>query len=110
MLPALPPPTKSSRDYEGRYLELLGSGMSSYQPDYFTDDAYTCCMACFQTPNCFGANYGAGFGATPCELEVGTTCPASQGGSGGDYTDVIDPSLALTFSNGPCGTYSYSAS
>ena len=90
-------------------LSLLDDGSAS-AVDFSTDNAYDCCVACFQTAYCFGSNYGAQYGANSCELEVGTTCPASQGGFGGDYSNGADPAYALTFSNGPCGTYVYHAS
>lgn len=97
-----------SHDYQGRSLQLINSGGASF--DYYTSSAYDCCAACFDNPNCYGASYGTGFDAVSCELLIGTSCPAAQGGVAGDYTNGADPSLALVFSNGPCGRYKYSES
>ena len=78
------PSNTVERDSNGRLLELEAAYVPSTLS--FTANAYDCCVACFKTPNCYGANYGAGFGQQSCELEVGSTCPANQAGVGGLYS------------------------
>lgn len=84
MYAACGPSNVVERDSKSRLLELE----VAYVPStlLFTANAYDCCVACFKTPNCYGANYGEGFGQQSCELEVGSTCPANQAGVGGLYS------------------------
>ena len=93
------------RDSTGRLLELEAAYVPSTLS--YTANAYDCCVACFKTPNCYGANYGADFGQQSCELEVGRDCPANQGGIGGFYSYVRGGNFVVTVSNGPCGRYQY---
>ena len=99
------PSNTVEKDSKGRLLELEAAYVPSQL--FFTANAYDCCALCFQTPNCYGSNYGAGFGQQSCEIEVGSTCPASQAGIGGLYSYQRAGNIPVIVSNGPCGRYTY---